>query len=116
MDFLTVLLVVLLVVGLSTTFWGLVGVGRGLGAALRRTTGAPHAHPPAGTPPVSGVAVLIAAHNEAATIEQSIQIVERRVNGDTHPGEEGASRRVEAHGAQRALMDRYGSRTGGRAA
>ncbi|MHA7282926.1 glycosyltransferase family 2 protein [Arthrobacter sp. TMS2-4] len=72
MDFLTVLLVVLLVVGLSTTFWGLVGVGRGLGEALRRTSGAPHAHPPAGTPPVSGVAVLIAAHNEAATIEQSI--------------------------------------------
>jgi polyphosphate kinase len=42
--------------------------------------------------------------------------VYRRVNGDTHPGEEGASRQIEAHGAQRALMDRYGSRTGGRAA
>ena len=42
--------------------------------------------------------------------------VYRRVQGDTHPGEEGASHRIEAHGAQRALMDRYGSRTGGRAA
>ena len=30
--------------------------------------------------------------------------------------EEGASRRIEAHGAQRALMDRYGSRSGGSAA
>ncbi len=34
----------------------------------------------------------------------------RRVNADTHAGEEGASRRIEAHGAQRALMDRYASR------
>ena len=29
---------------------------------------------------------------------------------DTHPGEEGASRAIEAHGAQTALMDRYASR------
>ncbi|MBG6225987.1 cellulose synthase/poly-beta-1,6-N-acetylglucosamine synthase-like glycosyltransferase [Arthrobacter sp. CAN_A2] len=72
MDFLTVLLVVLLVVGLSTTFWGLVGAGRGLGEALRRANAAPRALPPPGTPPVSGVAVLIAAHNEAASIERSI--------------------------------------------
>lgn len=34
----------------------------------------------------------------------------RRVNADTHAGEEGASRSIEAHGAQRALMDRYASR------
>ena len=33
-----------------------------------------------------------------------------RVNQDTHPGEEGASRSIEAHGAQSALMGRYGSR------
>ena len=33
-----------------------------------------------------------------------------RVNQDTHPGEEGASRAIEAHGAQSALMGRYGSR------
>ncbi|WP_434994394.1 glycosyltransferase family 2 protein [Arthrobacter sp. Ld5] len=72
MDFLTVLLVVLLVVGLSTTFWGLVGVGRGVGEAVRRTTAGPHAPRPPGTPPVSRVAVLIAAHNEASTIEKSI--------------------------------------------
>jgi polyphosphate kinase len=38
--------------------------------------------------------------------------VYRRVNQDTHAGEEGASRRIEAHGAQRALADRYGSRGG----
>ncbi len=36
--------------------------------------------------------------------------VYRRVDGDTHPGEEGASRAIEAHGAQQALMDRYASR------
>lgn len=36
--------------------------------------------------------------------------VYRRVQGDTHPGEEGASRRIEAHGAQTALMGRYASR------
>jgi polyphosphate kinase len=41
--------------------------------------------------------------------------VYRRVDGDTHPLEEGASRRIEAHGAQRALMDRYGARNGDRA-
>ncbi|QNK66839.1 polyphosphate kinase 1 [Variovorax sp. PAMC26660] len=33
-----------------------------------------------------------------------------RVNRDTHPGEEGASRAIEAHGAQAALMNRYASR------
>lgn len=33
-----------------------------------------------------------------------------RVDRDTHPGEEGASRVVEAHGAQTALMNRYASR------
>ena len=33
-----------------------------------------------------------------------------RVDHDTHPGEEGASRVVEAHGAQTALMNRYASR------
>lgn len=34
----------------------------------------------------------------------------RRVDKDTHAGEEGASRAVEAHGAQTALMNRYASR------
>ncbi len=34
----------------------------------------------------------------------------RRVNNDTHAGEEGASRTIEAHGAQSALMGRYASR------
>jgi polyphosphate kinase len=33
-----------------------------------------------------------------------------RVKGDTHPAEEGASHRIEAHGAQGALMGRYASR------
>lgn len=33
-----------------------------------------------------------------------------RVHGDTHAGEEGASRTIEAHGAQQALMARYGAR------
>ena len=33
-----------------------------------------------------------------------------RVDRDTHPGEEGASRAIEAHGAQAALMNRYASR------
>lgn len=33
-----------------------------------------------------------------------------RVYQDTHPGEEGASRAIEAHGAQTALMNRYASR------
>jgi polyphosphate kinase len=33
-----------------------------------------------------------------------------RVDRDTHPGEAGASRAVEAHGAQTALMNRYASR------
>jgi polyphosphate kinase len=33
-----------------------------------------------------------------------------RVDRDTHHGEEGASRAVEAHGAQTALMNRYASR------
>jgi polyphosphate kinase len=33
-----------------------------------------------------------------------------RVERDTHPGEEGASRAIEAHGAQTALMNRYASR------
>ncbi|MBS0430406.1 MAG: polyphosphate kinase 1 [Proteobacteria bacterium] len=33
-----------------------------------------------------------------------------RVNSDTHAGEEGASRTIEAHGAQQALMARYGAR------
>jgi polyphosphate kinase len=36
--------------------------------------------------------------------------VYRRVNNDTHAGEEGASRTIEAHGAQAALMGRYASR------
>ncbi|RYH63068.1 MAG: polyphosphate kinase 1, partial [Alcaligenaceae bacterium] len=31
----------------------------------------------------------------------------RRVDRDTHPGEQGASRSIEAHGAQAALMGRY---------
>ena len=34
----------------------------------------------------------------------------RHVNVDTHPAEEGASRTIEAHGAQAALMGRYASR------
>ncbi|HYP85751.1 polyphosphate kinase 1 [Variovorax sp.] len=34
----------------------------------------------------------------------------RRVLQDTHAGEEGASRTIEAHGAQSALMGRYASR------
>ena len=34
----------------------------------------------------------------------------QRVLRDTHPGEEGASRAIEAHGAQAALMGRYASR------
>jgi polyphosphate kinase len=33
-----------------------------------------------------------------------------RIDHDTHPGEEGASRAIEAHGAQAALMNRYASR------
>ena len=33
-----------------------------------------------------------------------------RVGSDTHAGEEGASRTIEAHGAQSALMGRYASR------
>jgi polyphosphate kinase len=33
-----------------------------------------------------------------------------RPTSDTHPGEEGASRAIEAHGAQTALMNRYASR------
>lgn len=36
--------------------------------------------------------------------------VYRRVNSDTYPDEAGASRRIEAHGAQAALMGRYASR------
>ena len=40
--------------------------------------------------------------------------VYRRVHGDTHAGEEGASRSIEAHGAQAALMGRYASRGLGR--
>jgi polyphosphate kinase len=39
-----------------------------------------------------------------------------RVYEDTHPGEEGASRAIEAHGAQTALMNRYASRGRSRAA
>lgn len=39
-----------------------------------------------------------------------------RVYKDTHPGEEGASRAIEAHGAQTALMNRYASRGLSRAA
>jgi len=34
----------------------------------------------------------------------------RRVFEDTHPGEDGASRAIEAHGAQTALMNRYAAR------
>ena len=34
----------------------------------------------------------------------------QRVLRDTHPGEDGASRAIEAHGAQSALMGRYASR------
>jgi len=33
-----------------------------------------------------------------------------RVDHDTHPGEAGASRAIEAHGAQAALMNRYAAR------
>jgi polyphosphate kinase len=40
----------------------------------------------------------------------------RRVNHDTHQGEEGAPRAVQAHGAQTALMVRYSSRGRSRAA
>ena len=36
--------------------------------------------------------------------------VYRRVDRDTNPGEAGASRAIEAHGAQAALMNRYASR------
>ena len=39
-----------------------------------------------------------------------------RVDHDTHPGEAGASRAIEAHGAQAALMGRYASRGRRRAA
>jgi polyphosphate kinase len=39
-----------------------------------------------------------------------------RVYEDTHSGEEGASRAIEAHGAQTALMNRYASRGRSRAA
>jgi len=42
--------------------------------------------------------------------------VYRRVDRDTHPGEAGASRVIEAHGAQSALMGRYASRGRSRAA
>ncbi len=34
----------------------------------------------------------------------------RRVDGDSHAGEDGASRTIEAHGAQAALMNRYAFR------
>jgi len=42
--------------------------------------------------------------------------VYHRVYKDTHAGEEGASRTIEAHGAQTALMNRYASRGFRRAA
>ncbi|MDQ0734624.1 glycosyltransferase family 2 protein [Arthrobacter agilis] len=73
MDFLTLLLVVLLVVGISTTFWSLVGIGRSLGEVYRRVTSPRGDGPPPGTPDPGAVAILIAAHNEAASIERSLR-------------------------------------------
>ena len=73
MDLLTFMLVFLLVIGFSTTFWSLAGVCRGVGEAYRRMPSARPPSRPPGTPEVSEVAVLIAAHNEAGSIEQSIR-------------------------------------------
>ncbi|MHA7208015.1 glycosyltransferase family 2 protein [Arthrobacter sp. MDT1-65] len=73
MDVLTYVVVVLLVIGVSTTFWSLVGLGRSVGEVFGRLTSTRRGGPPRGTPDVSQVAVLIAAHNEAASIEQSLR-------------------------------------------
>ncbi|MFJ6002840.1 glycosyltransferase family 2 protein [Arthrobacter sp. NPDC092385] len=72
MDFLTFMLVILLVVGFSTTFWTLAGACRGVGEAYRRAPSTRGASRLPGTPEISEVAVLIAAHNEAASIAKSI--------------------------------------------
>ncbi|MEG9248115.1 glycosyltransferase [Arthrobacter sp. Soc17.1.1.1] len=70
---LTYLLLVLLVIGLSTTFWTLIGAGRSLGEVYRRAISPRSDGPPPGTPGVADVAVLIAAHNEAASIADSLR-------------------------------------------
>ncbi len=70
---LTYLLLVLLVIGLSTTFWTLIGAGRSLGEVYRRVRSPRSDGPPPGTPGVGDVAVLIAAHNEAASIADSLR-------------------------------------------
>ncbi|MTB71288.1 glycosyltransferase [Arsenicicoccus sp. MKL-02] len=71
----TGLVLAVLVVGISTTVWSLVGVGR-LVAGRRRTTSRRHqgSHRAHTDPPgLDQVAVLVAAHDEELVIEQTIR-------------------------------------------
>jgi len=49
-------------------------------------------------------------HDGRDAWEQGADGTYQRVLQDTHAGEDGASRAIEAHGAQSALMGRYGLR------
>lgn len=75
MDPLGFLVIALLVVGLSTMFWGLTGLGRHLHEVYHHRFAHPakHRKSPSAVPDVDSVAVLIAAHNEAGSIHTSIE-------------------------------------------
>lgn len=73
MDFWATVLLIVLILGVSTIFWSLVGIGRFVRGRVRRT-------PPAeATVRPEEVAVLIAAHNEALVIRETIQAAARLV-------------------------------------
>ena len=71
-DFWGILVIVVLIVGVSTLFWTAVGLLRATGELMRRKAGAGRrsASGPALAP--TDVAILIAAHNEALVIRETI--------------------------------------------
>ena len=96
---LTFLVILVLVVGINTTLWGLVGLGRVAHGALRR------GEPEAGPLTADDVAVLIAAHNEemviAATVKSARSLFPR---GHVFVASDGSSDRTvtiaRRHGAR----------------
>ena len=72
---LTFIIVLILVLGLNTVIWGLVGVARAVRGDFRQKM----ARQPAHRVTAENVAVLIAAHNEARVIEGTIRAAQQIV-------------------------------------